>query len=363
MRNEHMPHSRHESSDGMKDTAVTGQVEQKLDQLVAGMATSVGSALGSLIEPEVNVSVAGELRLTTAADWLQNHPGQHAIVRGRLHGQSTEHPLCFIFDGACTSTLANILAGSTEDAIEEKRAQGEISEEDMQALVDLGSKLCAEVTSHLAQKEDPAASLELQDQILLDPGQDATEQLGSGSLVTCRLQVDIGELAASPAYLLVDAATAENWNGCALDLAGPERPAAPLRGNLATYVIEKKVMATVREASRTVGLEIFPHSRTEIPNPSAHKGQVVLLEIPVGEDRRFEWAKRLKQHQDEIKVALLIHSPSRGRVLQGYLTQADVILGWPCKPETLHARLDTLLPPAAEDTVEEAQDPPAPEES
>ena len=69
----------------------------------------------------------------------------------------------------------------------------------------------------------------------------------------------------------------------------------------------------------------------------------MLIEIPLGEDKRFEWAKRIKLHQPEIPVVLLIHEPSRARVVQGFMTKSDVIVAWPSREEHLIAKVAPLL--------------------
>jgi len=99
----------------------------------------------------------------------------------------------------------------------------------------------------------------------------------------------------------------------------------------------------IKRCGRRIGLEIHRFAKTDIPNPSAHRGQIVLIEVPVGEEKRYDWARRIKQHHGEIPVALLIHQPSRARVVKGFMTKADVILAWPSREKHLSAKLDPLI--------------------
>ncbi|MEE9125961.1 MAG: hypothetical protein V3U11_02370, partial [Planctomycetota bacterium] len=161
------------------------------------------------------------------------------------------------------------------------------------------------------------------------------------------------------ALVVFDQRTAEELNGAPLEVEGdaasgsavPEHeeeeediPEAPIRGQLAAFLAAPKSLRTVRRSCRRQGLELHRFSSTDIPNPAAHKDQLVLIEIPVGEDRRFDWAKRLKDRlDDDVTVVLLLHSPSRRRVVQGCMAKADTIVAWPCTEPQLSAKLDALL--------------------
>ena len=74
--------------------------------------------------------------------------------------------------------------------------------------------------------------------------------------------------------------------------------------------------------------------------------RIVLIDVPPGEERRFEWCKRVKELSDTTKVALLLHHPSRQRVTQAFLSRADIILGFPCEEQQLSAKLRQVMAPA-----------------
>ena len=92
-----------------------------------------------------------------------------------------------------------------------------------------------------------------------------------------------------------------------------------------------------------VGFELDRRSKTEIPNPAAHKDAIVLLEIAAGEDRKFEWCKRLKAYHPSIRGVVVLHHASRQRVLQGFIAKADAILAYPMAERQLSAKLNALL--------------------
>jgi len=67
------------------------------------------------------------------------------------------------------------------------------------------------------------------------------------------------------------------------------------------------------------------------------------LDVPTGEVKRLDWCKRLKSYGGGQRVVLLLHGPSRALVMQAFLSQADVILGWPVNEAMLSAKLNGLL--------------------
>ena len=120
-------------------------------------------------------------------------------------------------------------------------------------------------------------------------------------------------------------------------------PEAPICGKLATYLFDQESLSTIRMSCRRVGLELEAHSRTDIPNPSAHRGHVVIIEIPPAEEKRFQWIARLKKHPHDINVVLLLQHPSRPQVVHGVATEADVILGVPFTEPQLSKKLAELV--------------------
>ena len=125
-----------------------------------------------------------------------------------------------------------------------------------------------------------------------------------------------------------------------------EIPQAPIRGKLSCYAIEEAVFDVVSASCRRIGLEIARRPAAEVPNPSVHKDEIVAVEVPIGDDRRFEWCKRLKSNQPTARVVMLMQHPSRPRVLQGLLAKADVIVGLPVEEPQLSEKLAGLLEPA-----------------
>jgi hypothetical protein len=179
------------------------------------------------------------------------------------------------------------------------------------------------------------------------------ELSAAGPLVALSFSVamDDGEIA--DGWLMLDPATAERWNGGALDQSLAKQPEqalvpAALRGRLAAYVAQSEVIPPLRTTCRLVGLEVDWRTAAEVPNPAEHKEGIVLMDVPSGDLRRFDWCKRLKAYQPAVRVALMIHHPTRSRVLQGFLAKADLIVGWPIDDSDLAQRLSAMLDASAD---------------
>jgi hypothetical protein len=208
--------------------------------------------------------------------------------------------------------------------------------------------------------------IRLQDHGLVKPGLDPDSLLAKGDLVAARLKLRIGSHADSSVFLVLDRTTAEAWNGTPLQAEGTvaeeagaetesassprlsddgleDIPAAPLVGVLNAFVDSLESLRVLRRSCRRVGLELRKHNRAQIPNPAAHRDEIVLIEVPVGEERRFNWSRRIKDYCTTAKVVLLLHRPSRSRVTRAFLSRADAILGMPVEELDLSSKLSELI--------------------
>ena len=212
---------------------------------------------------------------------------------------------------------------------------------------------------------------------MVKPGVDPDGVLDDGAVVVNEFSLQVGDYPATKGYMVVDLATAEAWNkGPLVDAEeSPPRtaaepaaqpggsriedpvleaiPAAPIRGTVAAFVAQPEVLRTLRYSCRRTGLDLRRHGKGEIPNPAAHRGEIVVIDVPPGDDRHFDWCRRIKDFSAETRVVLLLHHPSRPRVTQAFLCKADVIMGFPCDEAQLSQKLDGLLETAPPDEDED----------
>ena len=202
----------------------------------------------------------------------------------------------------------------------------------------------------------------------LRTGYDQREVVARSARVIYEFNVQVDDRPQAAGSLLLDPETARCWNGGAEPLpavpslgavapsVGPSPPVScavprPKDGALrpvSAYVGEESA-ELIRACCRRIEVPVSCQPLTEIPNPAAHRGEVVVLEVPEGDERRFEWAKRMKDSDADISVVLLIHQASRERVIQGFLTKADAVSGWPSMVAQLGTKLEKL---ACADAVE-----------
>lgn len=327
---------------------------------------AIGETLGSLVGKELQIRPDEALVLDGEA-LVGILPRTFAVARGALDKDYAGKHLLTMFEAPDALTMAGMLMMTPEDVIQQRRAKGAIEGEDAEAFGELANVLCSGI-GNVLRDNVPNVDLRLQDHGVVKPGLDKDNMLGSGPLLALRFHIKVGDYPESIGYLVTDLQTAESWNKGPLETgseatpaapaqarpsaAAPGRPdedgmadvpAAPVRGTLAAFVFAPEVFRTLRRSCRRAGLEMRRHGKGEIPNPAAHKNEIVLVDVPPGEDRRFDWCRRIKDFGGNTKVVLLLHHPSRQRVTQAFLSRADVILGYPCDDQQLAQKLEKLL--------------------
>ena len=346
----------------MPATLLKPETSETLHRILATLASAMTAAIKPMIHRELTLQPGG-ISLCGVGALLGSLRSPTAVVRGALDKEYSGRTLRLLIDARDATVLSGCLLMTPDTQIEGLRKSGTLEGEHLQAFSEVGNVLCAGIAQALRGQLGDTIDLRLQDHGIVEPGKDERRLLGDQDLVCFALKLKIADHPESNAMLLVDPATAEKWQGRPLEWApadagegealsaagarpSPEEeeiPAAPLRGRLAAFTVDAELLPVLRKSCRRVGLELDRHTRTEIPNPAAHKDQLVLIEIPTNEDRRFDWCKRLKSFSDSIKVVLLLHHPSRARVLQGFSAKADMLLAAPVSESLLSQKLGVLL--------------------
>lgn len=342
---------------------------KELKRLLAMLTSAIGETLGSLVGRELVVR-PGEVALLDAEALVGGLSKPCAVARGALDKGFAGKTLYALFEAPDAIAMAGMLMMTPDDVIQQRRAKGTIEGEDAEAFGELGNVLCSGM-GNVLRENVPNIDIRLHDHGVVKPGIDKDNLLGTGPLVALAFRLKVGDYPESGGYLITDVQTAEAWNKAPLETVGGEEPAAaaagaappkptgtglradeeglqdipaaPIRGTLAAFVTSPEVFRVLRRSCRRVGLELRRHGKGEIPNPAAHKNELVLLDLPPGEDRRFEWCRRIKEFGSTTKVVLLLHHPSRNRVTQAFLSRADAIIGFPCEEPQLSQKLNPLL--------------------
>ncbi len=319
----------------------------KLERAMSSMLNAAADALHRLVGQDVKITSLIPHTVETT-EFGTNLRADHAYARGLFEGDEEEHALRIVIPARDATALAGLIMMSPPDVIEERRESETLDGEELETFAEVANVLCSSFDGVLKQGGTEERSLRAHDHGVLPAGQGASGILGHEKLIGLPFELAVSEFAPARGWVLIDQQTAEKWNGEALQPM-PEQggedgiPAAPIQGRLTAYLADPDVISELRQSCRRVGLELDRRSRAEVPNPAEHKEGLVLLDVPTGDTKRFEWCKRLKHYHEDVRVALLIHHPSRSRVLQGFLAKADAIMGWPIRERELSEKLSSLM--------------------
>jgi len=334
---------------------------KKLSQLLNLLGGSMSETLASLINKELQVN-PGETRVVDKESLVDGLKGSHVVAMGSLDKDYAGKSMSVMFENEDAITMAGLLMMTPDEVIEQNRQSGDIEGGDLEAFGELGNVLFSGIGTTLRDNIE-SIDIRLEKHALVKPGNDSDDVIAEGSLIEHSFSIKVGDYPESTGYLIVDRATAETWNGEPLvavegndetgqnvpatgdrgddDLAGI--PEAPIRGKLAAFIAQPTVYRLLRQSCRRVGLELLRHGKGEIPNPAAHRQETVVIDVPAGESRQFDWCKRIKEFASETKVVLLLHHPSRSCVTRAFLSRADTIIGLPCEEQQLSERLSAIL--------------------
>lgn len=326
---------------------------QQLGALVEASASAMFEAVRGVVDRPVETKT-GALAAASLAVAVQGLTNPTVAVSGTLTQELAEKKIALWVPAESALTLVGMSQGKSDDDIRALRETGTLGDEELTAFGEVGRLLVAALDGVLGQEANPPSGVEAGDAALID----ASTSIEDRAMVEVTLELEIQAHPTVSICLLIDREAADTWNGgeFAASAAGEPRPGllpgdqpfeeiplAEIRGKLAVYLHSQDVFDVVRRSCRRVGLEIDLHGQSEVPNPAAHKDQIVLMDVPPGEDRRYAWARRLKGYESNTSVVLVIQQPSKSRVLQGFLAKADTIVGWPLPEKVLSKKLGTVL--------------------
>lgn len=316
----------------------------------AMLAASIGESLGSAVGRGVTVR-SGELEAHTAGSLLASLPRTCAVSTGTIDVAGEPRTLRLVVELPDAVAMVGLVLMTPEVVVAERRAMNSFLGDDQTGYSELCNVVYAGFDNTL-RTNGLGAAAKMVGLTVVQPGDTDDAVFGAGQLAVAWFRLKLGEYPESRGCLVVDRSTADTWNRTPLALPGPGAPDDPIlasipvatvRGTLAAFVAHPEVFSMLRQSCRRVGLDLRRHGRGEIPNPSAHRGEIVLMDVPADEERRFDWCVRMKELSSSTRVMLLLHHPSRNRVMQAFQSGADAILGLPCNEAHLSQKLSTLL--------------------
>ena len=326
-------------------TLKEGTAEQ-LKILLASAVGSISDRLGSTLNQPVQVH-PGQLSCQDPDDLLSTLAAPAVVARGCMDQDYEDRSMWTMIAVPDAVTMACALMMVPESAVAERRSATQLTKDEAEAFGEIANLIYAGFAETLSPKLENFG-VRVREHARVERGADPDGVMGSARLVTMSFRIKIGEHPESTARIAVDAEVAAQWNSAPLvEQADEDRleniPEAPIQGALAAYVNHVDLYRLLRLSCRRVGLSIRRHGRGEVPNPSAHRNEVLVLEMPLGEERRFSWCARVKELSPSTKVAIVLHHPSKQRVTQAFLAGADAILGFPCHERELSDKLGPLL--------------------
>lgn len=339
---------------------------EKLLELFEQLAAASCETIKSLVGRDLTTT-PGHATRGDRSDLLGLLAGPYAAARGELDKDFEGHSITALLAIPDAIAVSGMLMMTPDEVIAERRNAGAFQAEDAEAFGEVANVLFSGLSGALRDKiENIDARLQNHGSLTEDA---AEEFVTEDDLVVFEYEIVIGDFPATKGYLVIDAETAERWNDAPLAFgdasAGPDStnggtesfgdgtaeseleqiPAAPIQGRLAAFIALPDIYPVLRQSCRRVGLELHRHGKSEIPNPAAHRDEIVLLDVPPGEERQFDWCKRIKGFAPETRVVLLLHLPSRQNVRAAFLSKADAVLGLPCAEPQLSQKLAPLVSP------------------
>lgn len=326
--------------------------DRQLERLLAAVADAMADTLQSLVDRPLTVHHGSAVLCRGETPGIGT-----VVVRGRLEREGEGHFIWFRFSAVQAVTIASLMMMSTDDVVLARRDAGRLGETESDAFTEVGNVLCSGVDSLLGDRLGGAIGVRFDG--IETPGDGDPSSTESRPTIAYRFRLGVSSYPADETAIVVDVETADriaNVTGRlptsdadddtadaskAIDTA--DDSGGGTRGELDCFLSDPAVLEVVRRSCRAAGLRMQRHGVAEAPNPAAHKTGIVLLDVPLGQDRRFDWCRRLRQASADVRVILLVHYPSRERVLLGLMAKADVILGWPVEESVLAERLDSLL--------------------
>lgn len=335
----------------MSAPGINPQLTTKLAAVLEGTAESVVQSVNSLPDVAAKTS-GGELVSMTHDELLATITAQHTVTRGAIGDAAAGQRILLVMPATDAVTLSSIISTTPADTIEERRQAGTIGGEEFEAFGEIAKTVCSGLDERLRADLDASVSVKFENTGLIAPNQDDDDLLGNERFVAIKFAWTINDFPSDDAYLLVSWKTAEAWNGGPIsDADGAQSPMfadmieaeVEHRGVIACYLADSEPYHLVRRAARRAGLDLDNRPAAEVPNPATYRGRVVLIDVPLRNEKRFHWCKRLKEYEPSCRVVLMVRHPSRQRIVLGFLSKADVIIGWPLSEEDLFDKLNSLF--------------------
>jgi chemotaxis protein CheY-P-specific phosphatase CheC len=332
-----------------------------LSQLVQAALQAASENIASLIDKPISIET-GEVTFLNAEIFVTEREGKFVLLSGDLE-KDYEGTVHTVMGQTEAITLSSYMMMVPEEVVNQNRTDESFAEDAQETFGEVGNIIFSALDEVLRDQAPGQVSIRVKDQELYELPGKAPRSFTEGPFIQYAFNYRIADYEEAVGALLLPLEAAEKINGEPLNFGeevatlraqalrqleqGPEDEIedieqAPIQARLATYVQHGMLFKKVRKSCRRIGLELEKRPKTEVPNPSAHLGKVVLIEIGRGDLKRFDWCRRLKESGD-IQVVIMLMDPTDYHVVLAFKAGADVIMGWPIHERRLSSKMATLF--------------------
>ncbi len=325
--------------------------DTKITEIAKTSLQAIAANIQSLVDKDVTMTPASPTIINN--ELLQQQLNEKFT---HLHGnleKDFEGRISILFSWPASITLSSLLRMIPEEVVGQSRKAGTWTEEDDEAFGEVGNILFSALDETLRGIVKGKVNIRLGGFEKLDFLSEEPDILAEETYLSYAFTCQVGDYPEDNGFLLIPLDVGEKLNGSAIGFHSPGGEDddddddifedAPIQGHLSVYGSQADVLKTLRTACRRVGLVFDKRPKSEVPNPAAHREHVVVLEIGKGQEKRFEWCRRLKATDQNIKVIILLLQPTKMGVVLAYKAQADAILGWPAREKEISKKLASFM--------------------
>ena len=326
-----------------------------LERIVSAGLDEVAGKLAELTGHRIELSLQRP-QLTNSEQFGRLCASGGLVVFGGALSGDFEGGVHFVAPMRSAIPLAGFLRELDEDAIAAQRDQESWSADDDKAIESAAQALFATLDDALKKSVADEVGCSFESVASFASAAElGDEQLGNEAFFAYPVFATVDPFGPQAAFLLLPHTACDKLNDKPLAFGDDEDyeedfEPAPITGTLCAYVSDVQALRKIRTSCLRVGLKLERRPKAEVPNPAAYSDQYVLIEIPPGQDRRFEWCRRLKELCPGVHVLILLVRATRFAVARAFQANADAVLPSPPSERALSQRLDALMnPPEAED--------------
>lgn len=324
--------------------------DAKITEIAKTSLQAIATNIQSLVDKDVTLTPVAPTIINN--ELLQQQLNEKFT---HLHGnleKDYEGRISILFSWPASITLSSLLRMIPEEVVGQARKAGTWTEEDDEAFGEVGNILFSALDETLRGTVKGKVNIRLGGFEKLDFLSEEPDILPEDTYLSYAFTCQVGEYPEDQGYLLIPLDAGEKFNGSAIGFHSPGGEEddddeffedAEIQGHLSVYGNQGDVLKTLRTACRRVGLVFDKRPKSEVPNPAAHREHVVVLEIGRGQEKRFDWCRRLKAANENIKVIILLLQPTKLGVVLAYKAQADAILGWPAREKEISSKLASFM--------------------